>query len=157
MAGTSRPNGTAQPRRSAFANYLLWCLGCAFLFDSALVLGSFFLTGTIGLSGAVFERTVTVGFFLGSAVVAIVVGLRLRARLWMVVPVWIISTSALSLLNGLVVDCTVLFFEPSVGRVAADFMFVPSLLIGSAMLLRRWLGERRRAKAEVAATAAVFE
>jgi len=55
------------------------------------------------------------------------------------------------------VDGTVLLLAPSVGHVVAQFMFVPPLLIGSGILFRRWSGERRRAKTEVAVTAAVFD
>jgi hypothetical protein len=158
--------------RSTFMNYLLWYLGWMFLLTGITLLAGFAmfragyevpaLIAPIGLFNAGYniEAAIREPFNVVNILIAAIVAVRCRVKLWLAVPAWVIGFLAiwlLSFLHGLNNELLVQFYEPFAVFVAiAKFQFYENVVIGAALLLNRWLVRRRRIKVE-AAMPAVFD
>ena len=144
-------SGATQPRRGAFINFLLWYLGCMFVLEGILIPVDAFLLIGADPRGA---TLIGYGFNVVNILIAAIVAVRCRARLWMIIPAWAIGFLAFLLLT-FIQHALVSLLDSPIAWAATRFPFL-ALVIGGALLLNRWLARRRRAAIEAAASA-VFD
>ena len=176
--------------RSSFSNYLLWYLGWMLVVTctAATVGGVLWHAGyqllplawPVGLLRAVqwavefndynptrfFDLAGRNPFNVVNILLAVIVAIRCRVKLWMSVPAWLIGFFTVCLLGYLyglndrllvrtLYDFANMYVALALVKIER-FQNIECLMLGAALLLNRWLVSRR-AKAKAAATAVVFD
>jgi hypothetical protein len=135
---------------AAFANHLLWYLGCLFPFFGLLAGGTAWVPNLRPATGY--------SIIVGSIILVAFIALRCKVGFWPAVAVWGIGFVVVLLFLAIPTPILVLLSDNrQVWWIFDQFGFIGFLAIGAILLLNRWLASRRRARAEAAATAAAFD
>jgi hypothetical protein len=127
-----------------FINFLLWYLGCLFSLMGIAFIGVPMLMPIVGYY---IPPPSHGGFAAAILILAVAVGICCKVRFWAPFVAWVIGLVAVSV-PLVLIDRYIQHLLP--------FLIVGYLLIGLALVLNRWRATQR-AKAEAAATTAVFD